>query len=208
MCVCVCVYIYIYVYIYIQFNRTPLDQAVENKNDEVAAVLRAHDALHSLLFAADKGMMDEVAAGMAAGLDVNARDEVIYLCVRAFVCVLALIYVYICISFSIKVLNVCVCACVCIAPADERHMKKSSERLISYVCTRTFVCMYVCIYALICISAQDVCIHTHARTHTHIYVYTYIRTSAHRCTWRHEKATTRSWRRSWRPKRTFARKIR
>jgi hypothetical protein len=59
----------------------PLDLAVENKKEEAAAVLRAHGALHSLLFAVDKGMTDEVAAGIAAGLDLNARDEVIYLCV-------------------------------------------------------------------------------------------------------------------------------
>ena len=122
------IYIHIYIHTYIhtyQIKHTPLDVAVENEKEEAAAVLRAHGALHSLLFAVDKGMMDEVAARMAAGHDVNARNQVIHLFVRAFVCVLALIHVYICISFSIKVLNVCVCACVCIAPADERHMKVS-----------------------------------------------------------------------------------
>ena len=46
---------------------------------EVAAVLRAHGALHSLHFAAEKGMTDEVAAGIAAGQDVNARNQVIFL---------------------------------------------------------------------------------------------------------------------------------
>ena len=61
--------------------RTPLDLAVENKKEEAAAVLRAHGALHSLHFAAEEGMTDEVAAGIAAGQDVNARDEVIFLCV-------------------------------------------------------------------------------------------------------------------------------
>jgi hypothetical protein len=44
-------------------------------------VLRAHGALHSLHFAAEKGLTDEVAAGIAAGLDTNARDQVIFLCV-------------------------------------------------------------------------------------------------------------------------------
>jgi hypothetical protein len=53
---------------------TPLDLAVEYKKEEAAAVLRAHGALHSLHFAAQKGMTDEVAAGIAAGQDVNARD--------------------------------------------------------------------------------------------------------------------------------------
>ncbi len=61
--------------------RTPLDLAVQNNKKEAAAVLRAHGALHSLHFAADKGMTDEVAAGIAAGQDVNARNQVIFLCV-------------------------------------------------------------------------------------------------------------------------------
>jgi len=62
-------------------KHTPLDLAVENEKEEAAAVLRAHGALHSLHFAAEKGMTDEVAAGIAAGQDVNARDAVIFLCV-------------------------------------------------------------------------------------------------------------------------------
>jgi hypothetical protein len=71
VCVCVCVY---------QYKCTPLDLAVKNKKEEAAAVLRAHGALHSLHFAAQKGMTDEVAAGIAAGQDVNTLDAVIYLC--------------------------------------------------------------------------------------------------------------------------------
>ncbi len=44
-------------------------------------MLRAHGALHSLHFAAEKGLTDEVAAGIAAGLDINDQDDrVIYLC--------------------------------------------------------------------------------------------------------------------------------
>jgi hypothetical protein len=58
-----------------------LDLAVAEKKKEAAAVLRAHGALHSLHFAAEKGMTDEVAAGIAAGQDVNVRDQVIFLCV-------------------------------------------------------------------------------------------------------------------------------
>ena len=58
-----------------------MDLAVGNKKEEAAAVLRAHGALHSLHFAAEKGMTDEVAAGIAAGQDVNARDLVIFFCV-------------------------------------------------------------------------------------------------------------------------------
>jgi hypothetical protein len=63
--------------------RTPLDLAVEYEKEEAAAVLRAHGARHSLNFAAEKGMTDEVAAGIAAGQDVNACDQVIFL--RVFV---------------------------------------------------------------------------------------------------------------------------
>jgi hypothetical protein len=77
----VCMWIYLY-----QNKRTPLDLAVEKSKEEAAAVLRAHGALHSLHFAAQKGMTDEVAAGIAAGQDVNARDTVIFLCVCVCVC--------------------------------------------------------------------------------------------------------------------------
>jgi hypothetical protein len=56
-----------------------LDLAVKREEEEVAAALRAHGALHSLHFAAEKGMTDEVAAGIAAGQDVNARHPVIFL---------------------------------------------------------------------------------------------------------------------------------
>ena len=65
--------------------RTPLDLAVENQKEEAVAVLRAHGALHSLHFAAEEDMADEVAAGIAAGQDVNARNKVIFLCVCGWV---------------------------------------------------------------------------------------------------------------------------
>ncbi len=58
-----------------------MDLAVKYEKEEAAAVLRAHGALHSLHFAAQGGMTDEVAARIAAGQDVNARDLVIFLCV-------------------------------------------------------------------------------------------------------------------------------
>ena len=54
---------------------TPLDWAVHKCSEEAAAVLRTHGARHSLLFAADKGMTDEVAACIAAGQDINACDD-------------------------------------------------------------------------------------------------------------------------------------
>ena len=62
-------------------ERPPLDLAVAKKKEEAAAVLRAHGALHSLHVAAERDMTNEVAAGIAAGQDVNARDQVIFLCV-------------------------------------------------------------------------------------------------------------------------------
>ena len=67
---------------------TPLDLAEENSKEEAAGVLRRHGAkrgaelveeLRSFLFAAQEGMTDEVAARIAAGQDVNARDPVIFL---------------------------------------------------------------------------------------------------------------------------------
>ena len=64
-----------------QWGRTPLDRAVDNDHEEAAAVLRTHGAHLSLLIAAKKGMMDEVATGIAAGQDVNACDSVISVCV-------------------------------------------------------------------------------------------------------------------------------
>ena len=64
-----------------------MDLAVYYKREEAAAVLRAHGALHSLHFAAQKGLTAEVAAGIAAGQDLNARDAVIFLCVCMCVCV-------------------------------------------------------------------------------------------------------------------------
>ncbi len=85
----ICMYMSIYIiciFIY-QTKRTPLDLAVEKRNEEAAEVLRAHGALHSLHFAAEEDMADEVAAGIAAGQDVNARDVVIFLCVCVCVCV-------------------------------------------------------------------------------------------------------------------------
>jgi hypothetical protein len=67
------IHIYIYIYIY-QSKYSPLDLAVQNKKEEVAAVLRAHGALHFLHFAAKKGMADEVAARIAAGHESEGDD--------------------------------------------------------------------------------------------------------------------------------------
>jgi hypothetical protein len=68
-----------------QYGRTPLGLAEMNSREEAAEVLRMLQRpgglllLRSLLFAAQKGMTDEVAARIAAGQDVNARDPVIFL---------------------------------------------------------------------------------------------------------------------------------
>ncbi len=53
---------------------------MENEEEEATAVLRAHGALHSLHFAAGKGIADEVSR-IGAGQDVNARNRVICVCV-------------------------------------------------------------------------------------------------------------------------------
>jgi len=60
-----------------------LDYSVDNNKEETSAVLRAHGAQHSLFFAVKKGLTDELAAGIAAGQDVNVYDEVIsaYACI-------------------------------------------------------------------------------------------------------------------------------
>jgi hypothetical protein len=60
-----------------QRGSTALDLALANGQEEAAAVLRTHGAQVSLFFAAEKGMADEIAARIAAGQDVNARDQVI-----------------------------------------------------------------------------------------------------------------------------------
>jgi hypothetical protein len=78
-----------------QRGSTALQLALANDKEEAAAVLRAHGAQVSLFFAAEKGMTDEVVARIAAGQDVNARDQVIFLCVCVCVCG-------------------CVCVCVCV----------------------------------------------------------------------------------------------
>jgi hypothetical protein len=63
-------------------GRTALELALENDHTEVAEKLQAHGAHRvSLFFAAEKGMTDEIAARIATGQDVNARDLVIFLCV-------------------------------------------------------------------------------------------------------------------------------
>jgi hypothetical protein len=65
-----------------QYGRTPLGLAEMNSKEEAAGVLRMLQARGPgalLLFAAQEGMTDEVAARIAAGQDVNARDPVIFL---------------------------------------------------------------------------------------------------------------------------------
>ena len=52
-----------------------MDLALANDQDEAAAVLREHGAQVCLCFAAEKGMTEEIAACIAAGQDVNARDK-------------------------------------------------------------------------------------------------------------------------------------
>ena len=56
-----------------QHGRTPLDIA---KTEEVQAALREHGGKHSLFYAAQKGMHEEVPEIIKGGADVNFQDGV------------------------------------------------------------------------------------------------------------------------------------
>ena len=56
-----------------QNGRTPLDIA---KTEEVEAALREHGGKHSLFYAAQKGMHEEVPELIKGGADVNFQNTV------------------------------------------------------------------------------------------------------------------------------------
>ena len=56
-----------------QYGKTPLDIA---KTEEVQAALREHGGKHSLFYAAQKGMHEEVPEIIKGGADVNFQDRV------------------------------------------------------------------------------------------------------------------------------------
>ena len=56
-----------------QDGRTPLDIA---KTEEVEAALREHGGKHSLFYAAQKGMHEEVPEIIKGGADVNFQNRV------------------------------------------------------------------------------------------------------------------------------------
>ena len=56
-----------------QNGRTPLDIA---KTEEVKAALREHGAKHSLFYAAEMGMHEEVPEIIKGGADVNFQNTV------------------------------------------------------------------------------------------------------------------------------------
>ena len=56
-----------------QDGRTPLDIA---KTEEVQAALREHGGKHSLFYAIEEGMHEEVAELIKGGADVNFQDTV------------------------------------------------------------------------------------------------------------------------------------
>ena len=56
-----------------QYGKTPLDYA---KTEEVKAALREHGGKHSLFYAAEKGMHEEVAEIIKGGADVNFQNAV------------------------------------------------------------------------------------------------------------------------------------
>jgi hypothetical protein len=57
----------------LQWCKTALDVAT---NDEVKAALRQHGAKHSLMYAAEEGMLELVADLIKEGADVAAKDAV------------------------------------------------------------------------------------------------------------------------------------
>ena len=56
-----------------QDGRTPLDIA---KTEEVEAALREHGGKHSLFYAIEEGMHEEVAELIKGGADVNFQNRV------------------------------------------------------------------------------------------------------------------------------------
>ena len=56
-----------------QIGKTPLDYA---KTEEVQAALREHGGKHSLFYAIEKGMHEEVAELIKGGADVNFQNAV------------------------------------------------------------------------------------------------------------------------------------
>ena len=56
-----------------QNGRTPLDYA---ETEEVQAALREHGGKHSLFYAIEKGMHEEVPEIIKGGADVNLQDRV------------------------------------------------------------------------------------------------------------------------------------
>ena len=56
-----------------QHGRTPLDYA---KTEEVKAALREHGGKHSLFYAIDQRMHEEVAELIKGGADVNFQNRV------------------------------------------------------------------------------------------------------------------------------------
>ena len=67
----------------LQRGKTPMDVCAESSSDAdkkaaVLELLRKHGARHSLHYAVRRGVLDDVAAHIAEGADVHARDQVIH----------------------------------------------------------------------------------------------------------------------------------
>ena len=56
-----------------QYGKTPLDYA---ETEEVEAALREHGGKHSLFYAVENGMHEEVAELIKGGADVNFQNRV------------------------------------------------------------------------------------------------------------------------------------
>ena len=90
----------------------------------VLELLRKHGARHSLHGAAQYGVVDDVAAHIAEGADLDARDQVIhthmrYLYLISSFCICMCVYIYICMYIYTYIyiyiyMRVCVCVFVCV----------------------------------------------------------------------------------------------
>jgi len=96
---------------------TALDKAVEKKHEKCAAVVRELGGCHSLMYAAEKGMVEAVAAGIAAGNDVNARDMIwVCICFCVFVAVCCGVLQCFADTYNARdMIWVCICLCVFVA---------------------------------------------------------------------------------------------
>ena len=109
----------------LQRGKTPMDVCAASSSDAdtkaaVLELLRKHGARHSLHYEAQYGVVDDVAAHIAEGADLDARDQVRhthmrYLYLISSFCICMCVYIYICMYiYTYIYIFVCVYVCVCV----------------------------------------------------------------------------------------------